>query len=204
MVNKAQQLFDEVMQKDMGVPLHKLRGCNMGAVNDVLDKNKSYYYQWSSLLMGLKKPQQVVELGGAMGVWCIMALHKLPSTSKLYSITLPEGGLEYSFMVDDYDNFYPSLGDDLDLKSWQYDIDFTKTDVWFFDALHTEEHLRAELDLYSPFFKQDTIILIDDIRSFGLDPVWEDIKKGKWGKMHCYDATDPLHYSGYGVCVYGQ
>lgn len=73
-----------------------------------------------------------------------------------------------------------------------------KTDLWFFDALHTEEHLRKELDLYLPFLKKGAIVLIDDIHSFGLEPVWKDVQEMF---TSCYDATDPLHHSGFGVCV---
>lgn len=190
--------------KNLSVPglMPALKYCNDGAINDVLNVNGCAYYQWVASLMGELKPKQLIELGGAMGVWALCVLHSLPEDSTLYSITLAEGGIEFSFIKDKYPNLVKIVGDDLDMKMWPKDLDLSKTDWWFFDSLHTERQLRAELDLYSPFFKEGCVILIDDIHSFGLEPVWEDLKKGKWGKIDCYDATDPLHWSGYGVCIY--
>jgi len=178
-----------------------LRYLNEGAMQDVLNTNGCAYYQWTPCIVDMLKPKQIVELGGAMGVWALCVLHALPSTSTLYSITLPEEGKEFSYIKDDYPNLVKIIGDDLDMDNWQ-GVDLSATDLWFFDAEHTEEHLRKELDLYSPYFKKGTVLLFDDIRSFGLAPVWEDVVAGKWGKMTTHDATDPLHYSGYGISRY--
>lgn len=178
--------------------LPALRNVSAGSLEDVLNTNGCAYYQWLPQLIRLIEPKQVVELGGAMGASAIMMLQTLKG--KLYSITLPEGGQEFSFIADEYSNLTKVLGNDLDLSNWPKDLDLSKTDLWFIDSEHTEDQVRKELDLYSPFFKPEAIVLFDDIHSFGLDPVWEDIKSGKWGRLDCYDATDPLHYSGYGVC----
>lgn len=177
-----------------------LRGLNDGAWEDVLNTNGVAYYQWIPGFLEELKPRQIVELGGAMGVWDLMVLNGSYQDFDLWSITLPEHGLEFSYVVDKYKNFHPILGTDLDLSNWPKELDLSKTDLWFFDAEHTEEQLRKELDLYHPFFKKGAIILIDDIHSFGLDPVWNDLKSGKWGKLDCFDGTDPLHFSGYGIC----
>ncbi len=180
------------------------RGIPEGVLDaDVLNTNGCAYYQWTPHFIDLIKPSQVVELGGAMGVWDLMVLNGKYQDFKLYSITLPEHGLEFSYIVDKYPNFYPSLGDDLSLLNWPKDLDLNETDLWFFDSLHEEQHLRKELDLYSPYFKKGSIILFDDIHSFGLDPVWDDIQSGKWGQMECVDKTNPLHYSGFSICKYG-
>ena len=178
-----------------------LRAANEGAWNDVLNTNGCANYQWIVGVMDELKPKQVVELGGAMGVWDVCVLQTLPETSKLYSITLAEHGLEFSYVVDKYPNFVPTVGDDLDLSIWPKDLDLSKTDFWYFDSLHTEEQLRKELDLYSPFFQKGAVVLFDDIHSFGLQPVWDDLCNGKYGISDCFDATDPLHFTGYGVCV---
>lgn len=180
--------------------LPALRACNSGAIEDVKNVNGCANYQWICGVVDELKPKQVIELGGAMGVWSLCVLHTLPSDSMLYSITLPEGGLELSYIVDDYPNFKGIIGSDLDMDNWK-GIDLHKTDVWYFDALHTEDHLRKELGLYSPFFKKGCLIIFDDIRSFGLYPVWEDIIKGKYGTVNYYEATDPLHYTGYGLAI---
>lgn len=173
--------------------LPALRGCNDGALQDVLNTNGCRYYQLTPCLIDELKPKQVVELGGAMGVWDICALHTLPQNSHLWSITLPENGLEFSFIQDSYSNFHPVLGDDTDLTNWPKDCELGKTDLWFFDSLHTPEHLQKEFDLYSPFFKKGAVILVDDIRSFDLWKVWEKLPYEK------KEITNPCHYSGFGI-----
>jgi len=197
----AKEWFDKGMERlktfDVRGLLPSLRAANEGAIEDVSNTNGCAFYQWSISLIDVMKPKQVLELGGAMGVWSICALHTLPQESKLYSITLPEGGLEFSYIVDKYTNFFPILGDDLDMKNWE-GVDLSKTDLWFIDSLHEKEHLEKELNLYSPFFKKGAIILFDDIHiNNGMEEVWKEIRNKEWD---CYDATDPLHYSGFGIC----
>ena len=128
-----------------------------------------------------------------MGVWDLMALNSKYQDFKLFSITLEEYGLEFSYIVDKYPNFIPIVGDDLDLSQWSKDLDLGKTDLWFIDSEHTAKQLRAELELYKPFFKKGTIILFDDIHMDELWPVWQELPYEK------LDATDPLHYSGFGI-----
>lgn len=180
--------------------LPALRFANDGAVNDVMNINGCANYQWIIGVVDALKPKQVVELGGAMGVWSLCVLHTLPSKSHLYSITLEEHGLEFSYIRDSYPNFTPIVGDDLNMDNWK-GVDLKKTDIWYFDSLHTPEHLRKELELYSPYFKKGCLIIFDDIRSFELFPVWIDIMGGKYGTMTYYEATEPLHWTGYGLCT---
>ena len=179
--------------------LPALRMANQGAIEDVLNTNGCANYQWFPCLIEVIKPKQIVELGGAMGVGSIMMLQSKYQDFKLYSITLPENKLEFSYVVDKYPNFYPIVGNDLDMNNWK-DIDLSQTDLWYFDSEHTEEQLRKELGLYSPFFKKDAIVCFDDIHiNDGMQKVWDEIREGKWGFSEYYDATDPLHWSGYGV-----
>lgn len=173
---------------------------NSGAKEDVLNTNGCGYYQWIVGVVEELKPKQVVELGGAMGVWALCVLHTLPKNSMLHSITLAEHGLEFSYIKGEHTNLNMIVGSDLELENFK-GVELENTDLWFIDAEHTETHLRKELDLYHSFFKAGSIILFDDIHSFGLQPVWDDLKKGVYGEMDCYDATDPLHYTGYGICV---
>ena len=175
-----------------------LRSANEGAIDDVLNTNGCAYYQWTPGVVELLKPKQVVEIGGAMGVWTIMALHNLPDKSKLYSITLPENGLEFCYIIDRYPNLIKVIGNDLDPEVWPEDTDLFTTDLWFFDSEHTEEQLRKEWEFYKTFFKRKAILLFDDIHlNEGMERVWEDLKEN----YDYFDATDPLHYSGFGICT---
>lgn len=198
----TEQALAHVPDLDVPMLMTRLRLANSGAQFDVLNTNGCCYYQWSACLVKMLKPKQIVELGGAMGVWDICVLYKLPKDSKLHSMTLAEGGLEFSYIDRPYANFFPVVGDDLNLANWPKDLNLNETNLWFFDSLHTEEQLRAELNLYSPFFKKGALVLFDDIHlNDGMQRVWDDVLAGKWGLSDCYDATNPLHWSGYGVCI---
>lgn len=172
-----------------------LRALNQGALDDVLNVNGCRNYQWAPCLIDEVKPSQVVELGGAMGVWDIMVLNSAYQDFKLFSITLKEHGLEFSYIVDNYPNLVKVIGDDLDLKNWPKDLDLSKTDIWYFDSLHTAKQLQAELDLYTPFFKKGAVLVFDDIRMDELWPIWEKLPYDK------VELTAPLHYSGYGLAI---
>jgi hypothetical protein len=171
------------------------RKANEGAVEDFLNTNGNAYYQWDMCLSEVINPKQIVELGGAMGIWDIAMLYQIPKETQLYSITLAEYGLEFSYIADNYPNFHPIIGDDLDIKNWK-GVDLTKTDLWFFDSLHTHDQLEKELKLYTPFFHKGTILLFDDIHMPELEDIWDKLIYPKW------DLTDPCHYSGYGIVQY--
>ena len=171
--------------------------------DDVMNINGCANYQFSTCLVDLLKPKQIVELGGAMGAWSLCVLHSLPPESKLYSITVRENGKEFMFVVDKYPNFYPIIGDDLELSNWDkfrgkgsVNNVLSKTDIWYFDALHSYDHVTKELNLYSPFFKKDALLLFDDIHlNDEMERVWAEIQD-KWETK---DLTDPLHYTGWGI-----
>lgn len=171
-----------------------LRAANEGAIEDVLNTNGCANYQWWPIFIEEVKPKQIVELGGAMGVGTVMMLQSKFQDFHLYSITLPENGLEFSYVVDKYPNLTMIVGDDLDMKNWE-GVDLSKTDIWYIDSLHTENQLRRELELYTPFFKKGAIIVFDDIRMPELWPVWKELPYEK------IEMTDPLHYTGYGMAV---
>lgn len=202
----AQEVYDHGIEKmktfSLVSYLPALRALNSGAMEDVRNTNGCANYQWIPGVLDFLKPKQIVELGGAMGVWDLMVLQTLPQDATLYSVTLPEHGLEFSYIVDKYTNFVPIVGDDLNTDIWPEGTSLFETNLWYFDSLHTQKQLEAELDLYSTWFKKGAVILFDDIHlSPEMNEVWEKIKNGDYGDMDCYDATDPLHYSGYGICV---
>lgn len=169
-----------------------LHYANDGAIEDVLNTNGCANYAWCTCLIEIVKPKQVVELGGAMGVWSICVLQTLPIDSHLYSITLAEHGLEFSYVKEKYENFTPIVGDDLDMSNWR-GMELIKTDIWYFDSLHTTEQLTKELELYKPYFRKGALLLFDDIRMDELWPVWDSLEYEK------YELTNPLHYTGWGI-----
>lgn len=195
---KLRELVDQSMEKlktfNVAPYLPALRAANSGALEDVMNVNGCANYQFIPGLVELLKPSQIVELGGAMGVWDLMVLNGPYQDFDLWSITLAEHGLEYSYVVDKYPNFHPVIGDDLDLNNWPKELDLNKTDLYYYDSLHTEKQLRDELKLYSPFHKKGSILIFDDIRMDEIWPVWKDLPYEK------IEITDPCHYTGYGIC----
>lgn len=187
--------FEELKTFDVRGILPDLKDVSEGSVNDVMDVPGTLYYMWLACLMRVMKPAQVVELGGAMGTSALVMLSQLPEESKLYSITLEEHGLEFSFIKTHYRNLTKIIGNDLDLSLWPEDMDWSKTDLVFIDSLHTGEHLQKELDLYLPLLKPGTIVLLDDIRiNDGMWDVWLSIDKPKLNLSR-------LHWSGFGAFV---
>ena len=204
----ARDWFDLAMKRwasfDENEILPKLNLANSGAVEDYLNTNGTRYYQWGACLVDIMQPKQVVELGGAMGVWTICASHYLPKDSELYSITLPEQGLDFAYMPVPPKNVFLLRGDDLDMSNWE-GVDLKKTDLWFIDTGIAEDHfgeqLQKELKLYSPYFKKGSVILFDDIhKNKGMEDVWQAIVQDP--RFDVYDATDPLHWTGYGITVF--
>lgn len=198
--HSARELFEKVKPSWEKYDLKKaepyLKGLSDGARNDIENKSEVGYYQFLPCLISYLKPRQIVELGGAMGASALMMLSALPTTSKLFSITLEEDGLEYSFVKEKYHNFVPIVGDGLDLKSWSSTLNLGETDLWFIDTKHEESQLKAEIELYKPFFKKGSVILLDDIKiNEGMFRVWIDLNVDK------FDATTWLHHSGFGIIV---
>lgn len=171
-------------------------GISQGSLSDIKNKKEVGYYQWLPVLIKHLKPTQVMELGGAMGASALMMLSSLPKESKLYSITLPEGGLEFSFVKETYPNFVPVVGNDLNLKNWPKSLNLAKTSLWFFDTEHNYHQLKSELELYRKFFKKGAVVLVDDIHlNEGMFRAWIEFPGDK------FDATPWLHWSGFGLII---
>jgi len=155
------------------------------------DRGQNLYYQWLACLVKFIKPKQVVELGAAAGISTTMMAFELPKDSKLYSVDI-DPSIAWKWMDREYPQVIKVLGDDLDLSIYPKDCDLSQTDIWFIDSLHTEEQLRKEVELYKPFWKKGTIVVLDDIRQPGLDTVWNELPYDK-----C-ETTIPNHFSGFG------
>ena len=198
--HSAKELFEKVKplweEYDLKQAEPYLKGLSDGSRRDVEDREKVGYYQFLPCLVDYLKPRQIVELGGAMGVAALMILSSLPKDSKLYSITLEENGLEFSFIQEKYPNFVPIVGDDLNLSNWSKDLNLGQTDLWFLDSEHSYAQFHAETELYKPFFKKGAVILIDDIKLNGeMFKGWLEFPGNK------YDVTNWLHFSGFGLVL---
>lgn len=199
----AKELFEQVKplweKYDLTKAEPYLKGLSDGSRNDILNKQEVGYYQFLPCLIEYLNPKICLELGGAMGAASLMMLSSLPKESRLYSITLAEQGLEFSFVKEKYPNFVPIVGNDLDLNNWPNDLDLNQTDLWFFDSEHNYDQLKAEYNLYKPFFKKGTVILIDDIKiNTEMYRAWLEFECDK------FDASVYLHWSGFGIAIWDK
>lgn len=196
---RVQELHNKTMASlkdfDVGTILPDLKHVAEGSLRDVLDKQNSLYYQYLACLMNVYRPKQVIELGGAMGTAALCMLSQLPSEARLYSVTLEEHGLEFSFIKTNYPQLVKVVGNDLDLSVWPKDLDFSKTDLMFIDSLHTYDQVRAEIDLYFPLLKEGTLVFFDDIHmDDGMNKIWMEVPGEKLD-------VSVLHHSGFGCTI---
>lgn len=190
----VKQTFKELETFKVETILPDLKNCSQGGLSDVFNTQDSLYYQWITCLMRTYKPKQIVELGGAMGVSALCMLSQLPEDAKLYSATLEEHGLEFSFIKTSYPQLIKVLGSDDNLNIWPRDLDFSKTDLLFIDAEHTSAAVKKELEIYLPRIGEGKLVLMDDIHMPELYPIWLELK---------HDKLDMsiLHHSGFGLIV---
>lgn len=186
------KVFKELETYDVELLKPYLKNVAQGSYNDVMDTKNSLYYQWLACLIKVLEPKQVVELGGAMGTSALCMLSQLANNSKLYSITLAEHGLEFSYIKEHYPQLTKIIGDDSDMGVWPKDLDWSKTDLLFIDAEHTEEAVRREMKEYLPLIGEGKVVIMDDIKMDGLFEAWVDIKTEKLD-------LSVLHHSGFGM-----
>lgn len=193
LVELHKETMDNLKAFDARAIMPDLKDVAEGSLRDVLDKQNSLYYQYLACFINTYKPKQIIELGGAMGTAALCMVSQLPSAAKLYSITLEEHGLEFSYIKTNYPQLIKIVGDDLNMESWPKDIDFSKTDMMFIDALHTKEQVEKEMALYLPLIGKDKIVFMDDIKmDAGMFQAWLGIKTDKLD-------VSVLHHSGFGM-----
>lgn len=170
---------------------------------DIKDKVSVGNYCFFPGFIELLKPRQIIELGSAMGVAIISMLHSQHKDFNLYGVTLSENNLEFCYVKKDkYPNFHPIVGDYMDMSIWK-DIDLKQTDLWYLDGLHEETHLRAELELYKPFFKKGAIVLFDDMMiNAGMHRVYDDLENIFPVKEKI--LNNQLHSTGFTIVEIGE
>lgn len=197
------RVMDLVRDYDVARALTHMSKVGEGQIREVKNENDrtNLYYQWLACLIRLVKPKQVVELGAAAGISTTMMALELDKDAKLYSVDF-DPRIAWIWMDDEFPQVIKLLGDTRDLSIFVHDMerqnrsDLGKTDVWFFDSLHTQDQLEAELKLYTPFFKKGAILVFDDIHmNPGMEKVWNDLPYDK------QDISNPCHWSGFGVAI---
>jgi hypothetical protein len=143
----------------------------------------------------------VVELGNRRGCSTLAIYDALKKRQKFYSLDI----------FKDCRYVVPEVYEDSRVQIMN---DFNSTDIdrikktfkpksigmLFCDTIHLYEQIKEEYDVWSPYLKDDAIIVVDDIR----DDFSSSDLRTKW-KFHeewsgiKFDVTDTAHLSGFGI-----
>lgn len=188
--------LSEISDVLKNVPQEWQESIHMQYVTDPEISKASVYYKWLYCLVKHVKPKQIVELGGAQGVSSLMMSAAMPAKCKLFSVDL----------VDDW-RVLPSdskvikiVGRSEDETVFPKGTDLEKTDIWFIDTAHFQDQLQKEFDAYSKYWKEGTIVILDDVDYYWDRPMhdlykfWPNVKYNKVALPH-------LHVSGFGLIV---
>lgn len=162
------------------------------------DKNHGYF----SLLHKLTSNTEgiVVEVGNREGLSILSVYDALSSSSIFYTLDIVN---DVRFVPDKIkeDNRVKIMNDFNSLDSKRISKEFSEKSISliFFDTIHTYEQISQEYKLWSPYLKDDCVMLIDDIRDIQLDRT-----KNKFHREldweHKFDVTEWAHNNtGFGV-----
>lgn len=132
-----------------------------------------YLYAAAEIL----KPKQIVEMGADCGASTASLSMGSPKKCKIYSAETRQGAWEY---VGTDKKVIKCHMDYMQIKDWPSQLDLKKTDMWFIDGNHGEDHVKQQMALYEPYFKKGCLILFDDTKMYkgafqGKKWEWEEV-----------------------------
>ena len=146
------------------------------------------YLDFLRHLVRVTEPKQIVEFGAYKGLSAAMMMDFLPEDGHLYSVDARDTSWT---LLKDHFQLTKVVGDDNDINTWKdVQVDLGKTDLWYIDSWHDDEHVFKTLEVYTPYFKKGALLVFDDIIT--IPKVWETLP---------YDKIDisPHHYPGFGI-----
>ena len=164
------------------------------------DDNHGYFALLNNLTKNIDDDGIVVEVGNREGLGILSIFDSLKENQTFFSIDIID---DIRFVSGDIlkDNRVNILNDFNSLDQLKVANSFKEKSISliFFDTLHTYEQIVKEIEVWSPYLKNDCVILVDDIR-----PVMEDRTKWKWHQevkfRFKYDVTEWAHNdTGFGV-----
>lgn len=152
------------------------------------------------------KPLNVLEIGTAKGgtlwLWCQLAHPQ----ACIMSVDLPEGPFGGGYQPEDvprlltYSTNHQWIqlfrGDSHDpqmVKSVKRFLNGAKLDILFIDGDHTYEGVKEDWETYSPFVREDGIVVFHDIvehltePTCQVEPLWNELK----GQYETLEFCDP-------------
>ena len=137
-------------------------------------------------LVRVLNPAQIVEFGANKGLSAAMMMDFLKG--HIYSVDVNPNAWEF---LCNHPMLTKVVGNDNDINIWKdIEADLGKTDLWYIDSWHDDEHVFKTLEVYSSYFKKGAILVFDDIVT--IPKVWAELP---------YDKIDlsPHHYPGFGI-----
>lgn len=119
-----------------------------------------WWYWYQACAVKVLKAKQVVELGADRGSGTLFMASELPKDGILYSVDIED---KWQYVPKDHPQIVRIQGNAGDLSIWPKEVDLGKTDLWVIDDSHAVDHVRNECKIYSPFWKEGTAVIFDDM-----------------------------------------
>lgn len=191
--------LDTVLSKDYALSCKNLELVS-AEFKSYLNNSAGLYYCFLFELTKLVEPELVVELGNREGMSTVVLASGLGSDSQMTTVDVKQNLRFVPERIKKDSRIKFLFGDDLS-PAITNNFQENSIDILFIDTLHTSEHLEKELELYTPFLKDEALILLDDItmnfKGGNLRDAWQKIKHEKINKPE-------LHNSGFGIVFYSR
>lgn len=169
--------------------------------NYITNSNGDHGYFWYLHKITSHVNGTIVELGNRRGCSTLAIYDALKKNQKFYSLDIIN---DCRYVTSDvYDDSRVSIINDfnsVDGDRIKSIFKLKSIGMLFCDTIHTYEQVSTEYNVWSPYLKDDAIIIVDDIR----DNFSASDARTKW-KFHDewrgikYDVTDTAHQSGFGI-----
>ncbi len=118
-----------------------------------------WFYWYLACVVRKLKPKQVVEIGADYGASAVFMASELPKRGKLYSIDIKD---DWRYVDKSAKNITKVQGDSKDKDTWK-GVPLKRTKLWLIDGQHTVDQVKAECELFSPYWKKGTVVIFDDL-----------------------------------------
>lgn len=151
------------------------------------------YYWWLALAVRGLGPNNVLELGTAVGASSIMMASeaKWLTPIKMVSIDLLWNARFVPDSIKEIVDYREADANVSETYAGMEDVDFL-----FLDTDHMAKDLRNQLVLTAPILKRGALVVLDDIHMNDMSDAWNEIT---WPKL---DITADCHPSGFGIFVF--
>lgn len=118
------------------------------------------FYQYLACAVRVLGVNQAIEFGADRGASALMMASEMPK-GMVYSFDVRNG---WEFIPDDIKNITKLNRSSLDVDAALLDeINIYEKSLWLIDGSHYPEHVRQEIELWSPYWVDGTVVIFDDL-----------------------------------------